>query len=132
MNFAYVPNQRVLTVNKEQCNKENLYTMNNIKAIDEAASRLISKAGFKLYIYIAKNQDKYSFALSSSDFCLWSGCGISAYRSAFKELEDKGYLIKSEDQENRYTFYDKSRIENKEVIIDIPKEKVEEIKEFYF
>lgn len=130
--YATVPNQRVLTINKEPCNKENKYSVNNLSALDEAARRLNTKAGFKLYIYLAKNQDKFSFALSSQDFCYWSGCGRTAYRSAFEELEKEGYLIKSLDQENRYTFYDKSRIEEENIIIDIPNDKVEEVSSFRF
>ena len=44
-------------------------------------------------MYFAKNQDKYSFALSSADFCEWSGLGIGAYNTAFEELKEQGYLI---------------------------------------
>ena len=56
-----VPNQRLLTVSKEPTNKANLFTANNLEALGQAAKRLQSKGGFKLYMYLAKNQDKYSF-----------------------------------------------------------------------
>jgi CRISPR/Cas system-associated protein Cas5 (RAMP superfamily) len=129
-----VPNQRVLTIHKEPTDKLHKYTCNNLEAIGEAARRLQSKAGFKLYMYLAKNQDKYNFALSSSDFCLWSGVGIAAYRTAFEELEKQGYLILNGDSKSNYTFYDKSQKEDEEatkdnVNVSIPKEKVEEIQQ---
>lgn len=82
-------------------------------------------------MYLAKNQDKYNFNLSSSDFMLWSGFGYSAYTTAFKELVTEGYLIQKEGTEDIYTFFDKSRIpreeEKEKVMIEIPKEKAEEI-----
>lgn len=132
-----VPNQRTLTINKEPTDKQHKFTANNLEALDEAAGRLQSKAGFKLYMYLAKNQNKYSFALSSADFCTWSGVGLTAYRTAFEELEQQGYLISKETGENEkkltYTFYDKAQKDNikadKDTInIEIPTEQVQEIR----
>lgn len=104
-----VPNQRQITVNKEPTNKQNLYTANNLAALDEAARRLQSKGGFKLYMYLAKNQDKYKFDLSSSDFMLWSGLGATAYKTAFEELKEHGYLILKENTDTVFSFYDKAQ-----------------------
>lgn len=125
-----VPNQREITVAKEPTDKKHLYTANNLAALDEAAKRLQSKGGFKLYMYLAKNQDKYNFNLSSTDFLLWSGLGYTAYTTAFSELAEEGYLIQKEGTETVYTFYDKSQKPKKEndPTIEIPKEKVEEIR----
>ena len=126
-----VPNQREITVAKEPTDKKHLYTANNLAALDEAAKRLQSKGGFKLYMYLAKNQDKYSFNLSSTDFMLWSGLGYTAYATAFSELADEGYLILKEGTETIYTFYDKSqkpKEKKTDPTIEIPKEKVEEIR----
>lgn len=106
-----VPNQRTISVNKQPTDKQNIYTANNLKALDEAAYRLQSKGGFKLYMYLAKNQNNYYFALSSSDFCSWSGLGIRAYNTAFEELEKEGYLVLKENSKNNYIFYDKSQKE---------------------
>ena len=108
-----VPHQRVISVNKSPTNKQHLYSVNNIAAMDEAAYTLQSKGGFKLYMYLAKNQDKYTFALSSNHFCMWSGLGIRAYNTAFQELQEKGYLIPT-DQSNHYTFYDRTQQEDQE------------------
>lgn len=104
-----VPKQRVINVNKSPTDKTHLYTANNLAAIDEAANRLQSLGGFKLYIYLAKNQDKYTFALSSKAFCEWSSLGIQAYNTAFAELVNEGYLVESKTNKNYYAFYDKSQ-----------------------
>lgn len=136
-NIETVPNQRVLTIHKEPTDKEHKYTVNNLEAMGEAARRLQSKGGFKLYMYLAKNQDKYNFALSSTDFCEWSGLGIAAYRSAFNELENEGYLIpkdKEKAKESIFTFFDKSQIEdtaaaNDKITIEIPEAKVKEVQQ---
>lgn len=139
-NIRTVPNQRVLTIHKEPTDKEHKYTVNNLAAMGEAARRLQSKAGFKLYMYLAKNQptevSKKEWILSSADFCNWSGAGIAAYRTAFDELEQEGYLIPKNDKKDKetiYTFYDKAQKEDKaaakdNVIIETPIEKIEERK----
>lgn len=130
-----VPNQRVITVNKEKCDKQHLFTVNNIDALSEAARRLQSKGGFKLYMYLAKHQDKYHFALSSFDFMLWSGLGATAYTTAFNELKEQGYLIPKDHKNNKetiYTFYDKSQKPEEEIpdiLIEYPEDTVKEIKE---
>ncbi len=119
-----VPNQRIIDVNKAKADKAHLYTVNTLDAIDEAASELQSAGGFKLYIYLAKNQDQYTFALSSSDFMIWSGLGKTAYMTAFAELVNKGYLIQSDRQKNRFAFYDVSQKKQKEddenIIVSYP------------
>lgn len=80
--------------------------MLNLEALNEAASRLTTKAGFKLYIYLAKNQDNYTFALSRADFMKWSNTKDKAYISAFEELVEHHYLI-LEKGKNFYIFFDK-------------------------
>ena len=128
--IATVPNQRVLTIHKEPTDKDHKYSLNNLAALDEAAFNLQKKASFKLYMYLAKNQDKYNFALSSSHFMAWAGVAKTAYDSAFEELEEKGYLVPKEPGSTVYTFYDKSQKllqQDNQVTIEVPKAKVEEV-----
>lgn len=82
-------------------------------------------------MYLAKNQDKYSFNLSSNDFMLWSGLGYKAYTTAFDELITEGYMVLEDGKKSTYVFYDKSRKPPKEedITVDIPEEKVKEIRE---
>lgn len=63
-------------------------------------------------MYLAKNQDKYNFDLSSNHFMLWSGSGYTAYTTAFEELEYHGYLVCKDTKKYIYTFYDKPQKEN--------------------
>jgi hypothetical protein len=61
------------------------------------------KAGaFKLWVYFAKNQDGYEFALSSKSVADEFGIKIDQYNSAIKELMEKGYLI--QESGNKYSF----------------------------
>jgi hypothetical protein len=59
-----VPNQKIVEVIKEPCNQNNYYARINLEAMTNAALDLEAGA-FKLWIYFAKNQDEYEFALSS-------------------------------------------------------------------
>jgi len=64
----------------------------------------------------------------------WSSLGLTAYNTAFKELVEAGYLVKSEENKNHYSFFDKSinGIENNEIIIDYPKAREQEESGFVF
>ncbi len=50
-----VPNQKLIIVNKAESNKKNLYCVLNLQSLDRACNVLQSKAGIKLYLYLAKN-----------------------------------------------------------------------------
>ena len=99
-----VPNQKVVKINKELCNKQNLYATINIRAMEEAAQRLQSAAAFQLWIYFAKNQDSYTFALSSKDVENRFGMKIKQYNNAISKLIEKGYL--QQQSGNIYNFYE--------------------------
>lgn len=102
-----VPHQRTVKVSKSATDKAHKYTMNNLEALAEASRNLQSLGGFKLYMYLAKNQENYYLALSNADFKEWSGLGRRAYNTAFEELKKKGYLVPLNDSESVYFFRDK-------------------------
>ncbi len=87
------PNQRIIKISKSPTDKDHKYALINLEAMAEAGANLNTLGGFKLYIYLVKNQNSYEFALSSSDFREWSGLGYRAYSTAFDELLKKGYLV---------------------------------------
>ena len=58
------PNQKVIQVKKEKCDKQNYYAAINLNALENAATQLKSGA-FKLWVYFAKNQDGFTLALSN-------------------------------------------------------------------
>ena len=90
-NIKTVPNQKVIRVTKEICDKQHTYAAINIAAMEEAARNLDAGA-FKLWIYFAKNQENYQFALSSKAVEEVFGMKIKQYNNAIKELQDKGYV----------------------------------------
>ena len=101
-----VPNQKVVLVQKQECNKENYYSVINLDSIDYAAGKLDNVA-FKLWLYIAKNQNNYQFALSAKAFMDWCGTSKPTYLKAVKTLEDKRFLVPKAANSNHYVFYEK-------------------------
>ena len=102
-------NQRIIRVNKALCDRNYLYTQFNLQALDNAMEKLTSLAGIKLWLYIGKNANNWEFALSSKDFQEKTNCGEKAYRTAFEELVNNGYLVPKgtpNEKTGRYTHYD--------------------------
>lgn len=91
-NSKKVPNQKIVEVDKEICNRQNPYAAINLAVMCKAAQELDAGA-FKLWIYFAKNQKGYKFALSSKAVERDFGMKIKQYNNAVKELIDKGYLV---------------------------------------
>lgn len=101
-NIKTTPNQKVVIVNKEKCSKDNIYATINLNAMEQAAQNLDAGA-FKLWVYFAKNQNGYKFALSSKDAASTFGLKKKQYDNAVKDLKEKGYLV-AEENSNVYTF----------------------------
>lgn len=112
-----VANQKTIKTMKEPCNKENLYAMYNLDALQSAMLDLKGET-FKLWCYIGKNQNGYKFALSKVDAMRWGIGSKSSYDRAVKELREKGYLV--ETSPNHFTFYEKPKV--KEMIVTVNKE----------
>ena len=122
--MATVANQKTIKIQKEKCDKANLYAPYNLDALQSAAIDLKGEA-FKLWIYLGKNQNGYTFALSKVD-AIKGGVGSkSSYDRAVKELIEKGYLV--ETSPNHFDFFEVPKVE--EMIITVHKA---EEKEFTF
>lgn len=100
-NYKTVPNQKVVKVNKEVCDKQHLYAAINLEAM-ECAAQVLGAGAFKLWIYFAKNQDNFEFALSSKAVETTFGMKIKQYNNAIDELIEKNYLVMTKG--NNYTF----------------------------
>ena len=103
--MASSENQRIVTTGKALCDANHRYTMTNIEAMKRAMNRLKPNA-YKLWVYLGKNQDQYTFALSQVDVTDFCGMSRNTYLSAFKELEAEGYLVRDNDGSNHYNFYE--------------------------
>lgn len=68
----------------------------------EKAARELDAAAFKLWIYFAKNQNGYEFALSSKDVLDTFGMKRDQYNGAVEKLIKANYLVKVSG--NSYTF----------------------------
>lgn len=101
-----VPNQIVVTVDKEKVDKAHPYSCINLEASNYAAIHCNTVGSFKLWYYMASNQDLYEFALSRAAFCAWSGLSKDAYLAAVKKLKDQGFLVPVEGCKNKYIFYE--------------------------
>ena len=111
-----VENQKTITTSKEKSNKNNKYSIFNLNALQYAMIDLKGES-FKLWCYINKNQDGFTFALSAVDAIKWGVGSRSSYNRAVKELQEKGYLV--EDSKNQFTFYELPHAE--EVMITVSK-----------
>ena len=117
-NYKTVPNQKVVRVSKEICNnekKENYYARINLAAMDAAAINLDAGA-FKLWVYFAKNQNGFEFALSSKAVQETFGMKIKQYNNAVNALIEGGYLVITKG--NNYTFLEKPVITKEDNAVD--------------
>lgn len=127
------PNQQIVIVSKCATDKQHPYTIINLEAMDLALATL-KGCDLALWLYIAKNQNKYSFALSRVDFCRSTAYSKNSYHNAIASLKEKGYLVQKEDGSNVYIFYEGgASVPSKEdVEIEIPQPKQEQINGFKF
>ena len=107
------PNQKTVHVQKEKSNKENLYAIYNLKALENAMSKLESNE-FKLWCYLNKNQSGHTFALSKVDALKWGIGSVSSYNRAVAALIKQGFLV--ETSPNHYDFYELPIEEEEEVV----------------
>lgn len=99
-----VANQKTITTKSAKHDKENVYAVLGIEAAGEAME-LLKPNTFKLWFYMAKNQNEYTFALSCVDACKYCNMSKPTYLSCVQELINVGYLVNTGG--NRYDFYEK-------------------------
>ena len=98
-----VANQKTITTRSAKHDKNNLYAVLNIEAMGIAMAMLKPNT-FKLWCYMAKNQNNYTFALSCVDACAFCNMSKPTYLACINELIDNGYLVNTNG--NNYDFYE--------------------------
>ncbi len=98
-----VENQKLITTKGAKHDKSNIYALINIEAM-EKAMQLLKPNTFKLWCYMAKNQDNYTFALSRVDACRMCNISKPTYLTSIQELIEVGYLVNTKG--NSYDFYE--------------------------
>ena len=105
--------QKVVTTRAAAHNKQNIYATISIKAMEQAMV-LLKPNTFKVWCYMAKNQNNYTFALSCVDVCRFCKLSKPTYLGCIQELISTGYLV--EVQPGKYDFYELLPEEKEEVI----------------
>lgn len=103
MNNSY-PNQKRIVVHKLPCDSTHKYGLFNKLALQFAMQNL-KNSSFKLWAYLASNQNGYSFLLSAAECSAW-GIKSDAYHNAVKDLISKSFLVKSDEYSTQYSFYE--------------------------
>lgn len=98
-------NQKIVVIVKEAADKDNPYSIINLTAFDNALQQLKGNT-FKMWCYLAKNQNEYSFALSRVAACRELSMGRNSYLSSVNELIEKGFLVQKEKDSSKYLFYE--------------------------
>ena len=107
-----VPNQKVVHVNRQKCDKNFLQIS---KDNWYAANKDLGPYGLQLYLYIAGNRDGFDFALSQEAAERDAGITKTTFHKYVKVLIEKGYLVPRKENSNIYDFYEvPKRKEDKE------------------
>ena len=89
-----VANQDIVEVQKEKCDADNIYAMVNINAM-KLAMKDLTPAQFEVWMYFAKNQAGYTFAVSPAAALDEFGIKKDTFQKAKQVLKEKGYLIEN-------------------------------------
>jgi hypothetical protein len=87
-------NQDIVEVQKEPCDKNNLYAAINLEAMRLAVKDL-TPIQFQVWLYFAKNQAGYTFAVSPAAALNEFGIKKDTFQKAKQVLKQKGYLIEN-------------------------------------
>lgn len=99
------PNQKIIQIIKKKGTDEILYTQIVVEAFD-IALKLLSPTEYKVWTYLAKNANGFTFALSA--VACMDACAISrsSYNSAVRRLIELGYLTQRSENSNVWVFHD--------------------------
>ncbi len=115
-----VPNQNIIYIQRTSLQVKKDYFKIGNPQLNKAVYDLSGNA-FKLFVYLADNENSHKEELSSSYFCSWANISDSTYRRSFKELVDKGYLRKHKEKDHVYLFQEESDSFNERHAADIIK-----------
>ena len=109
-----VPNQKVVHVNRQKCDKNFLQIS---KENWYAVNKDLGPYGLQLYLYIAGNRDGFDFALSQEAAEREAGIKKTSYHKYVNLMVEKGYLVPRKENSNVYDFYEvPKRKEDKEAV----------------
>ena len=92
-NVKLYPNQSSVVILKRE--DSDVFAQLDMGALQKAMAELDGTA-FKIWIYLARNKNRFEFALSPKAMEDW-GIKKDAYYRGKKVLEEKGYLVEGRD-----------------------------------
>lgn len=101
-------NQRAIRVTRDKVlkNSGRKYACIYKENIFDACYNL-KPSTFKVWMFLASNQDNYTCEYSPSYLSKVINVSIPTAKSAFTELKDKNYLIQDEEHDYLYYFYER-------------------------
>lgn len=110
--MAKYPNQKTITTHNDssdvakRLSDQGKYGFHIVvNDYDSQAMKELSPCAYKLYRYLNKNLNGYTFDLSSVDVANYTGISQNSYDRAVKELIEKRFLIPCPRRNNHYDFY---------------------------
>ena len=99
-----VPNQWIAEVNKEPCDKKNIYSTINDNAV-RLAMKDLTPGHFQVWYYFAKNQPGYTFAVSPAAALNEYGISKETFHRAIAKFKEKGYLVNDTTKGKNYWIF---------------------------
>lgn len=106
--MAFFANQKTIIINREIVQRRTGKNSPYLIAYQENlkyAMRTLSGTGFKVYMMLVFNINKYRLDFSPKYVSLETGISMDSARKALKELEEEGFLVK--ENKNLYYFYER-------------------------
>ena len=132
------PNQKKIYIERSSDKAKKDYLKVSNQSLKFALYNLKPSA-FKLWIYFADNSNGYVFDLYPVDFCNKANLSKTTYQNAWKELEEYGYIKRSNKKKNIYLFREisdsdkiKDPDKDKDIVQSVEGKEFEEIKKQYF
>lgn len=125
--MANYANQKRITV--EQREFKQPYGIFNVDALQEAMSTIKTIGGIKIWMYINKNQNNYTFDLSRQELLNKWGLTRATYDSGLEELIALGYLTPINGNDKTLVFHETCCVENQHETVDNAENQHEKIVE---
>ena len=127
-----VPNQKKIYIKRDSDTARINYLKVSNESLHEAMFNL-KPSTFMLWTYFVDNANGYAMDLYPIDFMNITHLSRTTYVKCFKELEEKGYLIKSTKKDNTYLFQEVSdKAEKQDIIETLDTKEFENIKKELF
>ncbi len=129
-----VPNQKRIIIERTSDKATKDYLKISHTNLYLAMYNLDSKS-FMLWLYFVDNANGHILELYPVDFTTKTGLSRATYDRAFKELEEMGYLIKSDNNKNLYWFKEEStsnKIKQVDEVWSLSNKSLEDMKKQYF